>query len=144
VHDHGEGLDERCIADVDARRERHERSGGHPHLVGHATVATDSEEHGTAGATEVVLAVEAWTTGAARCKRLDCDGCSVIGEAGDLVPERDRGSLDDPGIDQVQVGSADAGRTHSHPHPGLVTRRDIVDGHLAAVNANGTHVSSHP
>ena len=141
VHDHGEGFNEGRVADVDTSGQRHERTGGNPHLVGHPTVSADSEEHGPAGAAQVVIAVEARVTGAARGERLDGDRGVVVGEAGDLVAESDLGGLDHAGFDEVEIRPADPSRTNPHANAGAVGGRDVVDGDLAAVDTNSAHVS---
>jgi hypothetical protein len=142
VHDDGQRLDERRVTDVDAGGQRYETPFGHDDLIGHAAVAPDAVQHRTAPHAEVFVAPAARLALPARIERFDGHRCAVLGDAGDLVAERDGRWREVGAGDQVQVAAADARRPDVDHHARPVGRRHVADLDRPVARPNRPHRQS--
>ena len=105
-------LDERADLDGHHVGERHEAAAVHDHLVGEPAVDGDAVGALGAEAAQVVATREAQVALPARGERLHRDRGAVVEQTCELVAERRRQA---PG-EEMEVGTADPGRAHGHPH----------------------------
>jgi hypothetical protein len=137
VHHHRERLDEARVRDRHGRMQRHEAALGHHHLLGHAAVVLDAQQHAGAQTTEVVGSARTVRAFAAGPDRLDRHGGAVGRHAGELVPERV--AEREARIHEMQVGSADPGCADPHAHAVAARPRDVHQLDAPIVCAHRPH-----